>query len=93
MTRGLDRKDPFLSNRAAFSSTIPILADWIIEKSSRNSSDKSTALAATPVNDSRDDKGTVMRDEDSALEIVLKFGNMFSTLSWEGYSCVSEYSM
>ena len=81
MTRGWDRKELFLANKDAFSSIMPTLVAWIIEKSRRKSSDISTVLVATPVNDSREDTGTAMRDEDKALTIVLKFEQIFSTPS------------
>ena len=50
-------------------------------------------LAARPVSASRADIGTATRGDDNALTMVLKLGNIFSTLPCEEYSCEEENSM
>ena len=86
---GFDKKELFffLMNNDDCSSRRPTLVAWIMETSPRNNSDTSTVLALVPASSSRDDNGTAMRDEDKPFTLVLKFGNTYSTLSWEGYSC------
>jgi hypothetical protein len=93
MTRGLDTNELFFLNKDCLSSTRPNLVAWIKETSLYSNVDTSTELDATSAKSSRDFKGTAMLEDDKPLTLVLKFGNTFSTLSWEGYSCVDENNM